>query len=105
MRNMNSKFEILFTAPAVYDLKKIKTYLDGVNPSIFYTMMEILKKKMLVIEKEPFIASVFLVIRNKGYRRIIIKGYVFIYDVDETQQIIYIDRIFHRRENYYSKLF
>lgn len=99
------KFDILFTAPAVYDLRKIKTYLDGVNPSIFYTLMKLLKKKMLVVEKEPYIASVFLVIQNKKYRRIIIKGYVFIYDIDETEQIIYIDRIFHQRENYYYKLF
>lgn len=103
--HMSSKFEILFTAPAAYDLKKIKTYLDGLDPSIFMQILDELELKLALLEEHPFVSAVFLVRHGISYRRIVIKGYIIVYDVRKEDDKIYIDRVFHHTEDYYRKVY
>lgn len=43
-------------------------------------------------------------IRNTEYRRIIIKGYVIVYDIDAVGSIVYIDGVFYHSEDYYKNV-
>lgn len=101
---MNEKFEIVFTAPAVYDLKRIKTYLDGLDPSIFIAFINEMERRTNSLEICPYIASVFLILHGKKYRRLRVKGYIVVYDIDDRKNMLFIDRIFHHNEDYYHKI-
>ena len=101
---MDKKYKIFFTADALYDLKQIKHYLDGYDPSIFYTLFDKIKNHMSILEIHPYINMVFLIHRGIEYRRLNIKEYRVIYNIDESDNVVYIDRCFHYREDYYEKM-
>ena len=46
----------------------------------------------------------FKVRHNKEYRRIVIRNYIIVYDVIEDVKEVYIDRIFHKLEDYTKNL-
>lgn len=102
---IQSNFEVLFTRKAIIDLNRIKNYYDGQNPSFFDFFQSKIYHALQMIESQPYLHSVFLKINDMEYRRIIIYGYVIVYDVDEVTQTIFVDRIFHHSENYFKKLY
>lgn len=100
---MSFKYTVEFTNPAIMDLERIKYYLDGIDPSIFIYFRSELILKIDMIEHQPKLFGVLPVKTSVEYRRFFVKQYVVIYDVDEENKLITIDRIYHSKENYYNK--
>ena len=39
-------------------------------------------------------------LKSLGYRKAVIRNYILIYKVDETEKIVYLMRLFHGRQDY-----
>jgi plasmid stabilization system protein ParE len=95
-------YKILFSANAEIDLETIQLYYKNINPKLAYNFIVSLQKQLNTISIFPF----GFPIKYKIFRAKIIKGFPFsiLYDIDEQQSIIYINRIFHNKQNNIDKL-
>lgn len=97
---MNIKYEIQFTGPASDDLEKIKHYLDGYSSSVFYSFRKEFMHKVNLLENNPKLFEALPMESSIQYRRFFVKNYAVIYDVDEKEQMVIIDRVYHCKEDY-----
>jgi plasmid stabilization system protein ParE len=89
-------YKILFSANAEADLDQIELYYKNINPKIAAKFIASLQNQLFSINTFPFGFPV----KYKEVRAKLIKGfpYVILYDFDEQQKIIYINRIYHSRQ-------
>lgn len=99
------EYKVQFTQNAIYDLQRIKLYLDGFDPSIFISLFGKLKQRIRLLQFQPHIAEVFLILKGYEFRKIIIKNYVVIYYVNDRSKVVQIHSVFHCSEDYYNKIF
>ena len=45
-----------------------------------------------------------LLLNTRGYRKVIVNGYILIIRIDEEMRTVYIERVFSRLEDYAEKL-
>lgn len=102
---MDSNYEINYTNVAKHDLERILDYLAGYgNPDIMHNFRIEIEKKVNIIRIHPYINMVALQLHEYKFRKLIIKGYIFIYYIDDGKKTVSIFRIFHELEDYENKL-
>lgn len=102
---MSSKYKIQFTVPALNDLEKIKYYLDGYSPYLFYSFRKQFIDKINLLETQPKLYKVISLETSVQYRRFFVNNYAVIYDVDDEKKLIIIDRIYHCKEDYLNNVY
>lgn len=101
---MGLNYDLRYTAIAKKDLEKILDYLTGYcNSDIIIKFQKEIDRKIKSVMFQPYINMVVLHFHGYDFRRIIIKGYFFIYYIDEDLNNILIFRIFHGLEDYENK--
>lgn len=102
---MESSYNLRYTKAATKDLEKIMDYLAGYgNPNIMINLQKEIDRKTASVIFQPYINMAVLKLHGYDFRRIIIKGYIFIYYIDEDSKDVLIFRIFHELEDYENKL-
>lgn len=102
---MDSIYKIGYTRAARRDLERIIEYLSGFNnPSIISTFHENIERKIETIKFQPYVHMVVIERHEYKFRKFIVKGYIFIYFIDEENKFIQIFRIFHELEDYENKI-
>lgn len=101
-------YTLEITASAEADLDSITEYI-GVhlcNPQAALSFLDSLDLVAETLEENPHAFSLCADDRlaDMGYRKVVIKAYVLIYEVDELEHIVRALRFFHESENYVSKL-
>lgn len=102
---MKGKYNIKITVPAIDDLYRMKFYLDGYDPSIFISIIIELELIANHLINQPYMYAMFKTLHNCVYRKVNLKKYILIYDIDDGNKVVYIDRIYHGRENYQQKFY
>lgn len=101
---MESIYNLRYTKAATKDLEKIMDYLaDYGNPNIIINFQNEIDRKTDSVMFQPYINMVVFHLQGYDFRRIVIKGYIFIYYVDEDSKDVFIFRIFHELEDYENK--
>lgn len=101
-------FEILASDSAERDLSEIRDYLLGelFNPQAWENLVVKIREAYDTLQAHPlaFAECDDERLRRKGYRKCVLGGYLFIYRVDDTQQVVHIVRYFHGLQNYTAQL-
>ncbi len=97
---MINEYEIYFTKPAIQDLCYIKHYLEGYSLNLFTNFYKALIHKLEMIETYPHIFEILPLNTSIKYRRFFVKQYAVIYEIDDENNLVIIDRIYHYKENY-----
>lgn len=97
---MINKYEIYFTKPAIQDLYYIKHYLEGYSSNLFAYFYKILIHKLELIENYPIIYEILPLKTSIKYRRFFVKQYAVIYEIDDENHLVIINRLYHYKENY-----
>jgi len=101
-------FGLLATHAAEKDLMEIREYLLGTlcNPQAWESLRAEIADAYTVIRSTPaaFPLCSDLRLRQTGYRKCVLGGYLFIYRVDEAAGVVHILRYFHHLQDYSSKL-
>ncbi len=92
-----NNYKVLFSANAETDLDNIHFYYKNINPKIAFNFLDSLQNELNTIAIFPFGFPV----KHHIFRAELVKGfpYSILYDIDENQNIIYINRIFHNKQN------
>lgn len=97
-------FNLKFTQKASEDLEQIYSYIaqklfaekeaDRLFEKIEYSIMR--------LKEFPFSCSLVLdtVLKNKGYRKLIVNNYIVFYVVNEEDKLVIIIRILYGAQNY-----
>lgn len=102
---MDLNYKIGYTRAARRDLEKIIEYLsDFDNPAIISRFRENIDRKVETIKFQPYVHMVVIERHGYKFRKFIVKGYIFIYFIDEEKKFIQIFRVFHELEDYENKI-
>jgi len=101
-------YKLLLTESAENDLDGILAYITGelCSPAAASELLDAIEAVYQHLEERPFL---YARCRQKllaayGYRKVSVRGYLMIYRVDESRQIVYIERFFSELEDFESKL-
>ena len=105
---MKAKSEVIITDECNSEIDKICGYIRKnlfVDIACNNLLSEILKI-IDILEYSPFIYPKIIRYKSlgKNYRKITIKNYVIVYDVDETNNKVYLDHMFYGKSNYINKI-
>lgn len=102
------KYKLLITKPAENDLKDILDYISKElsSPIAAKDFLDAVFLCYERLEDNPFIYSICDSdrLKNKSYRKAVIKNYVLIYRVDENNKTVYIMRLIYGRRDYFNLL-
>lgn len=101
-------YNVIVTAPATQDLKKIITYLSIFleTPAAASSFADAAAACYSELEQMPFLFEFCRKprLRALGYHKAVIKKYVMIYKVNESEKNVYILRFFHGSQDYENLL-
>ena len=106
-KNMTEKkYKIKITPKANDDLDEIYSYIakELVNETAAENLMDKIEEKIMRLRDFPFSCSYVEdeVLKNKGYRKLIIDSYIVFYTVDETEKKVVVMRILYGKQKYQS---
>ena len=90
---------------AVADIKRIVNYIaySLLNVKAANDFLEALKKRFSLVAKEPHLYATINT-KRKTYRKVPIKRYLALYEIDEKARTITIVAVVHNTSNYISRL-
>ena len=101
-------FDILASDAAEADLSAIRDYLldELYNPLAVENLFSEIRRAYEALQINPYVFEECsdARLRSLKYRKCLVKGYLFIYRVDETNGIVHIVRFFHGSQNYVAQL-
>ncbi|MCL2342022.1 MAG: type II toxin-antitoxin system RelE/ParE family toxin [Firmicutes bacterium] len=105
---METKFEVIMTDECDNELDKICNYIrqDLFANMACNSMLEEIMNTIDILEHSPFIYPKVIRYKplDKEYRKFTIKHYVIIYDVDEKENIVYLDHIYYGGSDYINRI-
>ncbi len=100
----NMSYKIYATNLAIQDLESIINYISAelYNPTAASSFLDAVYKCYDNLEQMPlmFKQCNSPKLRDMGYRRAVIKNYVMVYRVEETERTVYILRFFYVAQEY-----
>jgi toxin ParE1/3/4 len=104
----NDSYSLKFTSKAEEDLDQIYKYI---STKLFAevaaeNLMEKIEKSIMRLKEFPFSCSYVLdeLLKNRGYRKLIVDKYIVFYLVNEVEKQVVIMRILHGARNYHNIL-
>ena len=101
-------YRLLHTEAARRDLEGIVDYIvnDLCNPQAAALLLDGIGQAYAHLEETPFMYASCRqnILSVAGYRRVLVRGYLMIYRVNEAQKTVYIERFFSDMEDYARKL-
>lgn len=102
MEKNNYRLKMLLKAS--HDLERIYSYIvnDLFAENAANNLIVQIEKSIMRLKDFPFSCNLVKdeILKNKGYRRLIIDNYVVFYIVDETDEVVVIMRILYGPRNY-----
>ena len=81
-------YKISFTRLAAYDLDEIIDYISLDNRETALKFSHVLKESKKALGDTPNIG-----VKYKGSRYLVLKNYIVVYDVDESNKTVYINLV------------
>ena len=104
-------YNIVATAAAEADLAAIRDYLlnEFCNPLAVDNLFSEIRRAYRTLTDDPYAFGQCADsrLRRKGYRKCLVKGYLFVYRVEETatgEGFVHVIRFFHASQNYAAQL-
>ena len=101
-------FDVLASDAAESDLSAIRDYLlnELYNPLAVENLFSEIRRAYEALQTNPYVFEECkdAHLRSMHYRKCLVKGYLFIYRIDETNNLIHIVRFFHGSQNYVAQL-
>lgn len=95
---------VSLTRPAVQDRESVVSYLAHslASPAAARDFLNEFDKQVARLQDNPrcFPLCADIALASKGYRKAIVKGYVFVYVYDEAKNVVTILRVFHQSQDY-----
>ena len=96
--------KVVLTQPAVQDRQAIVSYLAEslASPAAAVEFLDEFDAQVERLSDNPrcFPLSFNEALAQKGYRKALVRGYVFVYVYDEAEDISTILRVFHQTQDY-----
>lgn len=92
---MAKKHTILWSGPALEDLRDIRDYVKYDRPQAAKKLARRIRQKVLRLERNPQLGRVVPELEALGYREVIVSPYRIVYTVQKTRIIIL--RVWHGR--------
>lgn len=98
-------YTLKLRAEAVADIRRIVNYIaySLLNTKAANDFLEALKKRFAVVAKEPHLYATICT-KRKTYRKVPVKRYLALYEIDEETRTITIVAVVHNTSNYISRL-
>lgn len=97
-------YSVIMLPAAEEDYREILRYLDRrfESPQASRTLNQRLREALENLRETPrmYAFSTDEVLRQRGYHKFLIGNYVALFQIDETNQVVEIYRIFHGSQNY-----
>src|SRR5699024_9634483 len=97
-------YSVIMLPAAEGDYREILRYLDRrfESPQAIRTLNQRLREALENLRETPrmYAFSTDEVLRQRGYHKFLIGNYVALFQIDETNQVVEIYRIFHGSQNY-----
>ena len=97
-------YSVIMLPAAEEDYREILRYLDWRFESLqaIRTLNQRLREALDNLRETPrmYAFSTDEVLRQRGYHKFLIGNYVALFQIDETNQVVEIYRIFHGSQNY-----
>ena len=101
-------YRLIITEKAERDLDDIIAYIveELCNESAAVNLFTEIERRYDMLEENPHIYPICqqILLAARGYRKVVVNGFVLIIRIDEAVGIVYIERIFSRLEDYAEKL-
>ena len=99
----SKRFRLEIMPRAAEDMEDIYGYIynEFAAPSAAYNFMEKIEKAFLRLREMPESCPLCEdeILRNKGYRKLIVNNYTALYIINKKEQSVLIMRVFHNRQN------
>lgn len=98
-------YSIIWAPSFKNELSNMLYYISNIlqEPKIARKTLKLITRKLEQLKYFPEINSKFF-IQNTEFRKLILKKYIVIYQIDSQKNEIYILHIFHGNQNYLSKI-
>ena len=97
-------YNVIMLPAAEEDYREVLRYLDHrfESPQAIRTLNQRLREALENLRETPrmYAFSTDEVLRQRGYHKFLIGNYVALFQIDETNQVVEIYRIFHGSQNY-----
>jgi len=101
---MGTKYKVKITSMAFNDLREIYSYISSTLSAeeAAKNLMKKIDNAITSLDEMPHRHNLSLdqTLREKGYRRIVVKNYVILFLIDEKEKIVTVSRAFHGRTDY-----
>jgi addiction module RelE/StbE family toxin len=87
--------KLLWTSPALDDLREMREYVSRDKPAAAQKLARAIKQAVLRLREHPHSGRVVPELSQRGYREVIVPPYRIIYEV-QPQQVIIL-RVWHGR--------
>ncbi|MCL2860698.1 MAG: type II toxin-antitoxin system RelE/ParE family toxin [Oscillospiraceae bacterium] len=105
---MDDKYEVVITKKCKISLNQICGYIKNILDAEIASnnLLDKFEQLIKTLEVSPFIYQKVerYKILDKEYRKVVIKNYIVIYDVDEENKKVYLDNMFYGGSNYINKI-
>ncbi|WP_068965176.1 type II toxin-antitoxin system mRNA interferase toxin, RelE/StbE family [Desulfosporosinus sp. BG] len=101
-------YSLKFTPKASEDLEQIYSYIseDLFADAAAHNLLEKIERNIMKLRYFPYSGSFVLdeLLRNKGYRKLVVDNYIVFYLVNELERQVVIMRILYGAVNYQNML-
>lgn len=101
---VENRYSLQITPKANEDLDEIYSYIvnELFNEGAAENLMKKIETNVMRLQDFPFSCSFVKddVLKDKGYRKLIIENYISLYIVDEEEKQVVIMRVFYGRQKY-----
>lgn len=101
---LTNNYKLKITTKASEDLDEIYAYIAGEinNETAALNLLDEIEKSILRLKEFPFSCSYVedINLKEKGYRKLIVKNYITFYMVKEEDKKVVIMRVLYGRQNY-----
>lgn len=105
---MDIKYKVIVTSKAKYDLEEIYHYISKslMEENTASNLMKNIEESIKKLEYFPEAYSVIEQYQGRDYeyRKLIIKNYLVVYRIDQTEEKVYVIRVVYGGRNYLSEL-
>ncbi len=90
---MAKKHKILWTGPALDDLREIRDYISLDKPEAAKKLAKTIREKVLRLQDHPLSGRIVPEMAELGYREVIVAPYRIVYEVQKNRVVIL--RVWH----------
>jgi toxin ParE1/3/4 len=101
-------FKVELTSDAHHDINQIAVFIcsESKDKDIALSYLDLLEEKILSLEKYPERGSNprYKILRNQGYKYLIVKSHIIFYKVDQEKKVVTVYRVLHYKSEYQNLL-